>query len=245
VERERLEHELDLARRIQLALLPKDLPTLDQWAIAAHYQPARAVGGDFYDFIDLEDGRLGIVIGDVTGKGVPAALVMATTRSILRAIALQGFPPGEVLRLVNSQLELDIPDLMFVTCLYAILDPKTGRLHYANAGHNLPYYHSTGGLEEVRALGMPLGLMSNMEYEEKEIFLNPGDFLMLYSDGLVEAHNTDQIMYGSQRLRSFLKRSVGNEALLINNLLEELDQFTGENWEQEDDITLVMLHRSA
>jgi serine phosphatase RsbU (regulator of sigma subunit) len=244
VERERFENELELARRIQLALLPKELPTLDQWAVAAHYQPARAVGGDFYDFIPFEDGRLGIVIGDVTGKGVPAALVMATTRSIMRAIALQGLSPGEVLRLVNNQLELDIPDLMFVTCLDAILETSTGSLCYANAGHNLPYCRSSQGLEELRALGMPLGLMSNMDYEEKEISLNPGDFLLLYSDGLIEAHNSERKMFGSQRLRSLVNRAVGNEMSLIHNLLVELAEFTGESWDQEDDITLVMLHRS-
>ncbi len=137
--RERLEQELRVARLIQQTLLPRELPALAGWQVAAYYQPARAVGGDFYDFINLPDGRLGIVIGDVTDKGVPAALVMATTRAILRAAAQRLSSPGEVLERANELLCPDIPPKMFVTCLYAILDPTTGRLNYANAGHDLPY----------------------------------------------------------------------------------------------------------
>jgi hypothetical protein len=136
---ERIQHELRVAQLIQKTLLPKDLPALPGWHVNAYYQAARQVGGDFYDFIYLDDDRLGLVIGDVTDKGVPAALLMATTRSVLRAVAQRVVAPGEVLERVNEILQPDIPPKMFVTCLYALLDPSSGLLQYANAGHDLPY----------------------------------------------------------------------------------------------------------
>jgi len=244
--RERIEQELRVARLIQQTLLPKELPVLPGWQVAAHYQPAREVGGDFYDFLQLPDGRLGIIIGDVTDKGVPAALVMATTRSILRAAASRMSSPGEVLERANDLLDPDIPPNMFVTCLYAILDPTTGRLQYANAGHDLPYRRFSKGVEELRARGMPLGLMPGMRYEEKETTLEPGDNVVFYSDGLVEAHNPERAMFSFPHLRELMAASPtdGNGAV-IKFLLDELDRFTGPGWEQEDDITLVTLQRTA
>src|ERR671921_1501130 len=173
-EREHVEQELLVARRIQQASLPKEVPTLEGWEIAPHYQPAREVGGDFYDFFELDDGQFGLVVGDATGKGMPAALVMATTCGMLRAVAqvLGSFSPREVLAQVNEALLARIPLNMFVTCFYAILEPKSGSLKYANAGHDLPYlWHRGGDAEELRARGMPLGLMPGMSYEEKEITL--------------------------------------------------------------------------
>src|SRR5829696_3409853 len=187
-ERERIEQELLVARRIQQASLPKEVPTLAGWQISPYYGPAREVGGDFYDFFELEDGCLGIVVGDATGHGVPAALVMASARSMLRAVAQPSYSPGDALRRVNDPLATDIPPNMFVTCFYAILDPKSGTLSYANAGHDLPYLHRDGEAEELRATGMPLGLMPEMEYEEKEIVLDAGQSALFYTDGLVEAH---------------------------------------------------------
>src|ERR671910_1492705 len=139
------------------------------------FLPAREVGGDFYDFFGLEDGGLGIVVGDATGKGVPAALVMASARSMLRAVAQASDSPGDALRRVNDPLATDIPPNMFVTCFYAILDPNSGSLTYANAGHDLPYLWHGGDCEELRARGMPLGLMPGMGYEEKEIELDVGE----------------------------------------------------------------------
>ena len=144
-ERERVEQELQVARRIQQASLPKDVPTQEGWQITPFYQPAREVGGDFYDFLKLPKGRLGLVGGDATGKGVPAALVMASAHSMLRAVAQASNSPGEVLRSVNDPLVSDIPPNMFVTCFYAILDPKIATLSYANAGHDLPYLRRRGG----------------------------------------------------------------------------------------------------
>ncbi len=245
-QRERIEQELRVARLIQQTLLPKAVPELGGWDVAAYYQPAREVGGDFYDFLEFEDGRLGIVVGDVTDKGVPAALVMATTRTMLRAAAQRLDSPGEVLRRVNDVLHPDIPPNMFVTCLYAILDPKSGELRYANAGHDLPYLRHKGrpgGASELRARGMPLGLMPGMSYEEKEAVLEAGDSVLFYSDGLVEAHDPRHDMFGFPRLQGFVGAHPGG-AKMIDFLLDELARFVGDGWEQEDDITLVTLQRS-
>jgi predicted ester cyclase len=172
-ERERIEQELIVARDIQHTSLPKEVPQLEGWQRSPYYQPAREVGGDFYDFHLLSEGRLGLVVGDATGKGVPAALVMSTTLGMLQlaARALDFPSPGEVLKQVNETLLARIPSNMFVTCFYAILEPESGRLSYANAGHDLPYLWHSGECEELRARGMPLGLMPGMGYEEKETVL--------------------------------------------------------------------------
>src|ERR671920_53172 len=162
--RERVEQELRVARSIQQASLPKEVPTLENWQITPYYQPAREVGGDFYDLFELEDGRLGVVEGDATGKGMPAALVASATCSMLRAVA-QAFgssSAGEVLSRVNETLVARIPQNMFVTCFYAVLEPESASLSYANAGHDLPYLWRNGEAEELRARGMPLGIMPGM-----------------------------------------------------------------------------------
>jgi serine phosphatase RsbU (regulator of sigma subunit)/ketosteroid isomerase-like protein len=245
IERERIEQELQVARRIQHASLPKEVPALEGWQISPYYRPAREVGGDFSDFFELEDGRLGIVVGDATGHGVPAALVMASARSMLRAVAQASQSPGDVLRRVNDPLATDIPPNMFVTCFYAILDPQSGTLSYANAGHDLPYLHRNGEVEELRARGMPLSLMPGMGYEEKETILEAGEATLFYSDGLVEAHHPNREMFGFPRLRALIAEHGGEESSLGEFLLEELYTFVGEGWEQEDDITLLTLKRSA
>jgi steroid delta-isomerase-like uncharacterized protein len=242
-ERERIEQELQVARQIQQALLPEAVPELYGWQLAAYYKPAREVGGDFYDFLELEDGHLGLVVGDATGKGMPAALVMATTRGMLRAVAQSLDSPGEVLQRVNDALYPDIPSEMFVTCFYAILDPKNGSLRYANAGHDLPYLWRGGNAEELRARGMPLGLMPGMSYEQKEIELDCGQGVFFYSDGLVEAHDPKGEMFGFPRLRALVAEQ-GEEGSLEDFCLEALYSFVGEGWEQEDDITLLTLRRS-
>jgi serine phosphatase RsbU (regulator of sigma subunit)/anti-sigma regulatory factor (Ser/Thr protein kinase) len=242
-ERERIEQELKVARLIQQTLLPRDVPHLSGWDVAAYYQPAREVGGDFYDFLYFDDGRLGIVIGDVTDKGVPAALVMATTRTLLRVIGERLVTPGAVLERVNEVLIDDIPPRMFVTCLYALLDPATGRLQFANAGHDLPFHRSAEDVHEMRATGMPLGLLPGMAYEEKEITLAPGDTVFFYSDGLAEAHSPVGEMYGFPRVQELLTGCY-SQADLIACSLDSLSDFTGAAWEQEDDVTLVTLQRA-
>jgi len=247
IARERIEQELEVARGIQQASLPEEVPTLEGWRISPFYQPAREVGGDFYDFHLLSEGRLGLVVGDATGKGVPAALVMSTTLGMLQLAArvLDSPSPGEVLAQVNESLLARIPQNMFVTCFYAILDPESATLRYANAGHDPPYLRrSNDSAEELRARGMPLGLLAEMEYEEQGVSLGEGESVLLYSDGLVEAHDTNGQMFGFPRLRALVAEH-GEKGSLADFLMEELYSFVGEGWEQEDDITLLTLQRSA
>jgi len=170
--------------------------------------------------------------------------VMAAARSLLRAGSQQLASPSEVLQQVNNLLYPTMPPNMFVTCLYAVLDPTSGRLRYANAGHDAPYVRTAdGGAVEMRARGMPLGLMEDMIYEEKEICLAPGDHVLFHSDGLAEAHNPSHEMFGFPRVKALVGSQV-DSGELINLLLGELQRFTGPGWQQEDDVTLVTLLRT-
>jgi len=243
-ERERIQQELHVAALIQQTLLPKELPAIPGWHVDAFYRPARAVGGDFYDFIALDDGRLGVVIGDVTDKGVPAALVMATCRSMLRSAAHNHDSPSAVLMEVNEALVPEIPPAMFVTCLYAIIDTEAGHIVFSNAGHNLPYVRTADGVVELRATGMPLGLMPGMAYDEKRYEMASGEVMVLTSDGITEAHNAEGEMYGFPRLMSRVARKP-SDGDLVSALVSELESFTGKDTEQEDDITLVVVRRTT
>jgi serine phosphatase RsbU (regulator of sigma subunit)/predicted ester cyclase len=246
IEHERLDQELEVARDIQLGSLPEGVPTLEEWQIDPYCQPAREVGGDFYEFYQLGDGRVGFVVGDATGKGVPAAIVTTATAAYLGAVAAASdSSPGEALALANEALFARIPPNMFVTCFYCILDLSSARLRYANAGHDLPYVWHGGDAEELRARGMPLGLMPRMGYKEKEVVLDAGDSAFFYSDGLVEAHDSQREMFGFPRLKALVAKHGDEEGALGSILLEELYSFVGEGWEQEDDITLLTLRRSA
>lgn len=243
-ERERIEQELHVAQLIQQQFLPKALPELPTWHIAAFYRPARTVGGDFYDFIPLHDGRVMIVTGDVTDKGVPAALVMASTHALLRDNSTRLASPSEVLARVNDLLCEDIPAHMFVTCLAIVLDPPTGRLEFANAGHNLPYVRGVdGAVRELRATGMPLGLMPGMTYEQTAATIAPGEQLLLYSDGLIEQHDAAGAMFSFDRAKSVLSAARESDEL-TDVCMSALTAFTGSDVEQEDDITLVALRRT-
>jgi serine phosphatase RsbU (regulator of sigma subunit) len=172
--------------------------------------------------------------------------VMSTTCGMLQvtAGALDSSSPGEVLAQVNETLLARIPQNMFVTCFYAILDPESGGLRYANAGHDLPYLHRNGNAEQLKARGMPLGLMPEMSYEEGEASLGEGGCVLFYSDGLVEAHNSQGEMFSFPRLRALIAEH-GEERSLGEFLMKELYSFVGEGWQQEDDITLLTLRRSA
>jgi serine phosphatase RsbU (regulator of sigma subunit) len=243
-EHERIEQELRTASEIQHTFLPKDVPAIRGWQLVAYYQSAREVGGDFYDFLPFADGRLGLVIGDVAGKGIPAALVMTATRTMLRTAAQETASPGEIFARANELLYAEIPSKMFVTCFYAILDPASGLMRYANAGHDLPYRRCNEGVSEVRATGMPLGLMPGSRYEEHEVTIASGESILFYTDGLVEAHNPRREMFGFPRLKTLLAEHSDGTSL-FNLLLSELKSFTGEAWEQEDDITMVTLQRTV
>jgi serine phosphatase RsbU (regulator of sigma subunit) len=183
-------------------------------------------------------------VGDATGKGVPAALVMSTTCGMLRLAAQSYSSPGQILQRVNEALFPYIPANMFVTCFYAILDPNSASLSYANAGHDLPYVRRGGECEQLRARGMPLGLMPQMSYEEKDVTLEAGDGVLLYSDGLVEAHDPKLEMFGFPRLQRLVTEH-NEQRSLVDFLMEELYSFVGEGWEQEDDITLLTLRHSS
>jgi serine phosphatase RsbU (regulator of sigma subunit)/anti-sigma regulatory factor (Ser/Thr protein kinase) len=242
--RERYEQELQVAQLIQQNFLPRELPQHPGWSLDAFYRPAREVGGDFYDVFDLPDGRLAIVVGDVTDKGVPAALVMASTRSVLRASAQRLQQPGLVLERVNDQLVGDMPPNMFVTCLYGVLEPAEGRFVFANAGHNLPAVQGADGAREVKATGMPLGLIPGMSYDEAEFVLQPGESALLYSDAIPEAHDRGGDMFGFPRVLEVVGTAAPTERM-IDRVLDELHRFTGPDWVQEDDVTLVTVRRTG
>ena len=241
LEMDRMQHELQVARLIQQTLLPREMPDLPGWQAAAHYQPARAVGGDFYDFIQRPDGQCVIFVGDVSDKGIPAALVMASTRAVLRGAARDFASPAAVLQRANELLCPEMPAGMFATCICVFLDPASGHLCFANAGHNLPYRRSPTGVHELRAVGMPLGLMPESRYEEHQATIQLGECLLFYSDGLVEAHSPQEEMFGEKRLETLIGEL--GQTDLIQCLLGELTRFTGTRWIQEDDVTLVALKR--
>jgi len=238
---QRIEQELQVAQLIQQQFLPNELPELSGWHVAAFYRPARTVGGDFYDLVELGDGRVMVVAGDVTDKGVPAALVMASTHALLRSTATTGRSAGQVLAHVNDLLFPQIPMHMFVTCLVLIVDPVTGRTQYANAGHNLPYLQRGGEVHQLKARGMPLGLMPGSTYEEHETVIEPGDVLFLYSDGITEQHDAAGEMFGFGRTEALVAAATSGDDL-VDRCVAGLADFAGAV-EQEDDITLLALHR--
>ncbi|HEY5005510.1 MAG TPA: SpoIIE family protein phosphatase, partial [Ktedonobacteraceae bacterium] len=241
-ERARMEQEMLTAQHIQQSLLPKEVPALPDWQFTPYYKPAKEVGGDFYDFLAFGSSQLGIVIGDVSGKGVPAALVMAMTCTMLRTTVQEIASPGEVLARVNELLVAHVPSGTFVTCFYGLLDLQSGHLRFANAGHDLPYHQQGTNVSELWATGMPLGLMPGMHYEEFDVTLGADESVLFYSDGMVEAHNKQHEMFGFPRLMGMLSKYPG-DTTLIDSLLHELTAFTGDAWEQEDDVTLVRLQR--
>lgn len=240
LQQQKVEQELQTARRIQESLLPETLPVVPGWNIAAHWEPARAVGGDFYDVVTLPEGHWGIVIGDVTDKGVPAALLMAMTRTVLRATA-GGLSPATTLARANDLLLPDMPPRMFVTCQYLVLEPDTGQVTVANAGHPLPLHRSTTGVRELRVTGMPLGLLPGMTYEELTLTVAPGEQLLLVSDGIIEAHDRHGEMFGVPRLRALLAELPDDAPL--EAFCAAKTRFSGPEQEQEDDVTLFRLAR--
>lgn len=242
IEKEKLEQELRIAREVQARLIPRQAPSAPGWLFDALWRPAREVSGDFYDFIPLSGERLGLVLGDATGKGMPAALAMATMRTMLRALADQHASPGAALARVNDLLIPDMSPSMFVTCLYGVLDLATGRMALANAGLSMPLIATSAGVREVRVRGMPLGLLEGAPYEESEVVLDVGDRLLMYSDGLVEAHRPDGEMLGFPRLRDFVA-TTGMQQPLVAQICSQFDHFVGPDWNPEDDVTLLSAAR--
>jgi serine phosphatase RsbU (regulator of sigma subunit)/anti-sigma regulatory factor (Ser/Thr protein kinase) len=239
-ERQRIAQELQVARVIQQTLLPTDLPDLPGWTVSAHYRPAREVGGDFYDVIETADGRIVVVEGDVTDKGVPAALVMATCRAALRAAAEITSDPGQILARANRTMVDDIPPGMFVTCFCGVVELDTGRVRYANAGHPVPIVVIDGIAREFRASGMPLGLLAESTYEVVEADLPAGAVLVVASDGVAEAFDPEGAMYGFDRVARVVGEADDDP---IDALLDDVDAFTF--GAQDDDITIVALRRRS
>jgi serine phosphatase RsbU (regulator of sigma subunit) len=249
----RLEQELVVARTIQQDLFPKQFPELPGLSFAAHCTPARETGGDFYDVIYLGDNRVGLVVADVAGKSIAAALLMANARSIWRAAASTGAPPKYVLEQTNRALCRDIRSLAFVTLFYAILDTAQPAVYFAGAGHPPPILCQRRALHELNANGLPLGLVPGAEYEEAWTPLQPGDRLILYTDGVVESLNVKREMFGFDRLNNTLSRLAVNPLerqptdppqTTINGILGAIQQFSGPV-EQADDVTILVVHMGA
>lgn len=244
-----MEQEMSLGQQIQRSLLPTCCPETPGWALAVHYQPARLVGGDFYDLFELpgEPRCLGIVVADVAGKGVPAALFMALSRTIIRTIALGGRSPAAALERANELILNDSRSGLFLTALYGILDLDSGRLVYTNAGHNRPLWlhAATGAVEELDAQGIALGSLSGIELEEGVVDLAPGDSLLLYTDGISEAMNSQQQFFEEARLRTlFADASAHGPQQFLAGIVEAVAAFAGDA-PQADDITLLAVRRQA
>ena len=248
-EREQLvaiQHELTVARRIQQSILPKQIPPQtngQEFGLHANMIAAKEVGGDFYDFFMIDPRRLGFVIGDVSGKGVPAAIFMAMSRTIIRATALRGLPPGECLTIVNGLLAEDSDSAMFVTVFYGVLHLDTGEMEFTNAGHNIPYVlHADGSLEPIPGTnGLVLGIIEGVSYEQARMHLLPGDSVFLFTDGVTEAMEVDGGMYGEERLEALLP-SLGSTQpeLLVQGVFDDVRLYaTGAP--QSDDITCLAL----
>jgi GAF domain-containing protein len=244
VVRERLETEVELARQIQQTFIPETLPLLSGWDLAARWRTARQVGGDFYDVMELSDGRIGLFIADVADKGVPASLFMALTRTLVHAAVIETESPAAALCRVNDLLIPDTRQGMFVTAVYAVLYPDSGKLIYANAGHNPPLWLARDGkVKRLTRTGMALGVIEGEKVEEKSIKLKKGDHLLLYTDGLSEAFSASGDMFGEGRIISALQAGTDKSAeRLLQGVEADLDEFVGDE-EQSDDLTMLLLRR--
>ncbi len=239
------QHELTLAHSIQQSILPQVFPDVPGADLNARMIPARTVGGDFYDFFFLRDGRLGVVIGDVSGKGVSAAMFMALCRSLLRSVASQGLPPGEALLETNRLICEDNRTDLFVTLFYGILDLDTGRFDFADGGHNPPYLFSLDGrvvpLPTDGAQGTVVGVVPEGSYTTASTQLRPGDGLLLYTDGITEARDREDRMYSERGLEAFLRRThADSAAAIVAGLLDDVGEFA-QGAPQADDLTALAL----
>jgi serine phosphatase RsbU (regulator of sigma subunit) len=246
IEKEKLEQELRTAQRIQLSILPSGLPRLRGYDFGAVMMPARSVGGDLYDFIPLGRGRLGVAVGDVSDKGVPAAIFMALTRSLLRAEATRAASPRRALERVNRLL-LDMNDAgMFVTLLYGILDVERQEFAYARAGHELPLVVRTGSgawlAEQGR--GSPLGLFDGVALDERTIPLFPNDTLLLYTDGATDITDSGDVLFGMERLQESARLAAHRESAqaFCDHIWRNLETHRG-SAVQADDVALVAFRR--
>ncbi len=246
IQMERIEKELEQASDIQKRLLPGEAPAIPGYEISGRADACREVGGDYYDFIQKEGGRTGIAIGDVSGKGMAAALLMASVQAVFRTLADVEPAPRGLVTSLNRHLIRNASPNKFVSFFYGELDQATGGLMYVNAGHNPPYLvRASGEVESLPASGVVLGIFAEASFEERRIILAPGDVLALFSDGVTECHNPDGEMYGEERLIAALRKHRGERPSEIEkHILQELREFAG-TAPQYDDATLVVLKRLA
>ncbi|HEY2014977.1 MAG TPA: SpoIIE family protein phosphatase [Bryobacteraceae bacterium] len=238
-----IQQELNIAARIQLSILPRKFPAFPgrkDFDLFAEIIPAKEVGGDLYDFFLLEEDRLGIIIGDVSGKGVPAAIFMAVARTLLRATAPQKLSTGECLQYVNSVLAAQTDSAMFVTVFYAILNTRSGEVEFSCAGHNPPYIFSKTNLRAIKEdPGMILGIIDAVQYQTHHLQLLPGEGILLYTDGVTEAGNLAEDFFGEERLEDWLRGSAGLPLQeLVHGLVAKVKEFAGDA-PQSDDITVM------
>jgi sigma-B regulation protein RsbU (phosphoserine phosphatase) len=235
-----------LARGMQAGLLPRETPQIPGWEFAARWQPAREVAGDFYDFIPLEGGRLGLVLADVSDKGMPAALFMALCRNTIRASVSRASSPADGIAHANRLICADAADGMFVTLFYAQLDPQTGEFSYVNAGHNPPLLCTEGGeLTQLMPTGMALGVLPDFPFEQRTAHLKPGDFVLLYTDGVTDATGAPGRRFGMERLqRVVLDRQHAHAADLVAALEAAIGDFAGAS-APFDDVAILVVKRGA
>jgi sigma-B regulation protein RsbU (phosphoserine phosphatase) len=240
-----MEEELNIARDLQLSMLPATCPEVKGFRLAALSMPAREVGGDFYDFIEMGNDRLGLVVGDVTGKGVSGALVMAASRSVFRMLSEEQLTVGEIMVRANLRTKKDIKKGMFVALLYAVLNSKDRVLSFCSAGQTHPMYFSseTGRtkLLETRGDNFPLGILEESDYQETQIALKPGDRVIFYTDGIVEAMNEQKEIFGFERLLDVIQGAASSNAdSLLKEILDRVNEFAS-GAEQHDDLTLIVV----
>lgn len=241
-----IQHDLNVAREIQQGILPQifpPFPNRTDFDIYASMVAAKEVGGDFYDFFMIDNNRLGFVIGDVSGKGIPSAIFMAVSRTLIRATGLKGMPPGECLYYANNLLCNESVSCMFVTVFYGILNTITGELEYTNAGHNPPYIvKANGALSPIETTGdIMLGCFDGVNFKSKSVQLAPGDSVLLYTDGVTEAFNSAEQLYGEERLESVLQSLPDNNPnTMVNAVTTDVTSYSA-GVPQSDDITLLAL----
>ena len=239
-----LQNELDVARGMQQSILPTRFPKDPSYAVYGKMQPARNVGGDFFDVMYLNDGRVGLAVADVSDKGVPAALFMMSSRTLLKGAAIGVGLPGEVLREVNDLLIEDNEGGMFVTLLYAVYDPSSRELTYANGGHNSPLVVHPDGTSALFPLtdGIALGIAPDLSYKQNTVTLSPGDSVIFYTDGVTEAMNSEEEEFGLGPLSEFFRTNPPeNPEETTAAVFDAVNAFAGE-MAQSDDITCLVLH---
>jgi sigma-B regulation protein RsbU (phosphoserine phosphatase) len=247
MEKGRMEQELQMAHQVQASLLRCAMPQIPGWEFAARWQPAREVAGDYYDLILLDEGQLGLVIADVSDKGMAAALFMALTRSIIRACAGRASSPAEGIAHANRLICADSSEGMFVSLFYGLLDPTSGQLTYVNAGHNPPllYCRKQDDLSELAPTGMLLGVREDAQFEQHTVELQHGDSVLLYTDGVTEATNVQSEEFGEERLRGTVHdRREASAAEIVVAVEQAVGQFVG-GAAASDDIAIAAAKRLA